>query len=243
MLKLMKADFYKLLRRPYLYVLTGSLTFLMVFLNLSFHSGTITRELTFAQMTQFLFFPLFLVAMFVDITTAEEIKHGTLKNTVSFGVNRTALYLSKLFTATLLGLACAAVILAAFLASGYLFVKPGAGFTDDFFQDFLMRIGVAFVLYIGGVSLGTVLAVLLKKNAAFGFAYPGLLLLPPIFLMILGSYLPVFGTAAKATLFVLCYNLPSMAQADFPLAILIGVLHYVVFGLLGAYLFSRQEIN
>lgn len=243
MLKLMKSDFYKLLRRPYLYVLTGSLAFIVAFMNLSMTSGAVTREMAFGQMYQFLFFPLFIVAMFADITTAEEIKYGTLKNTVSFGVNRTVLYFSKLFTATILGVLSAAVILAAFLASGYLFIKPGEGFTGAFMQDFMMRMGTAVVLYIGAVSLGTMLAVLLKKSSVFGFAYAGLLLIPVMLFYILSSFCPLFSSFAKATLFMQCYSLQAMAQSQFPTAILIGVLHYLIFGLLGAYIFNRQEIN
>lgn len=241
MLKLMKSDFYKLLRRPYLYVLTGSLAFIVAFMNLSMASA-ITREEAFSQMYQFLFLPLFIVAMFADITMAEENKFGTLKNTVSFGVNRTMLYFSKLFTATILGVLSAAVILALFLASGYL-IKPGDGFTGAFMQDFMMRIGTAIVLYIGAVSLGTMLAILLKKSSVFGFAYAGLLLIPVMIFYSLSSFCPLFSSFAKATLLMQCYSLQAMAQSEFPIAILIGVLHYLIFGLLGAYIFNRQEIK
>lgn len=238
MLKLMKADFFKLYRRPYLYVLTGVLVFIVVFMNLSMSSGSITREAAFAQTVQFFFLPLFLVAMFADITTAEEIKFGTLKNTVSYGVNRTKLYFSKLFTATILGVLSAAVIFGCFLGSGYLFIKPGDGFTNEFLKDFLMRFGVAVVLYIGAVSMGTMLAVLLKKSSAFAFAYGGLLLIFPMLFAILR-----LNVALNATLFMECYSLQSMAPSQFPTAILVGVLHFLIFGLLGAYIFNRQEIN
>lgn len=246
MLKLIKADLYKLYRRPYLYVLTGGLLLTAAFFLYFLVSASALREEAFTVSYRFLFLPLFLVAMLVEITIVEDIKYGTLKNTISVGISRTQLYLSKLITAGILCVISALIVFTFFVGCGYLFLEPGEGFTNAFMAEFVAKTGVAVLLYLGAIALGALLAVLLQRSSAssvFTFVFVGSLLIPTLIATVLCSYYPAFSTAAQSLLFIQCYNLPMMQPSHFSAAILVALLHIMIFGALGAVVLKRQEIR
>lgn len=243
MLRLIKSDMYKLCHRPYLYVMTGCLVGIVVLMNTVLLSSDVTREAVFTQIFRILSLPLFFIAIFADLTMAEESKYGTMKNTVSFGVNRIQLYFSKLVTATLLGVITFSIVFGMFLASGYLFVQPGANFTADFMMNYMARIGATAVLYMGAVSLALMLATLLKKSSALAFVFAGVLIIPAILVMVISQINPGLSGLMNISLLMQCNSLGSLEQSQLLSVAFIGVLYYVVFGILGVVIFKRQEIN
>lgn len=62
--------------------------------------------------------------MFADIVTAEENKEHTMKNTISFGISRTELFLAKIISTILVAFSVALVTVAAYMGSAFVLLRP-----------------------------------------------------------------------------------------------------------------------
>ena len=243
MLKLIKADLYKSFHRMYLYIFTCVMCAFAILYNVIVASANAPLEAAFGSVVIFLAFPLFLVVMFVDIVTAEENKEHTMKNTISFGISRSKLFIAKNISTVLVAAAVAAVTLAVFFGSGFLLLVPGKGYTPAFMSDLLLRISIALLLYVAAITLGTLLAIVIKRNAMFTFAYFGILVVPSLLLKLLSLVNPIFGNARNALLYSQAQILAQATPAEMLMAVWIALAHIVVFVVLGLILFNRQEIN
>lgn len=201
MLKLIKADLYKSFHRMYLYIFMGVMGVFAILYNVIVASAHAPREAAFGSVVIFLAFPLFLVVMFVDIVTAEENKEHTMKNTVSFGISRSKLFIAKNISTVLVAAAVAAFTLAAFFGSGLILLVPGKGYTPAFLSDLLLRISIALLLYVAAITLGTLLAIIIKRNALFTFAYFGILVVPSLLFKLLTLVNPIFADVKNAMLY------------------------------------------
>lgn len=173
MLKLIRADLFRLFHRIYFYVLLGALAGLAVIVNIAIANVNSYAFVSFSWgfVLSFLMVPLFLMPMLSDIVLAEEYREHTLKNTVANGVNRLELYLSKTVTTVVLGLLLAVVAVGAYCASSLILLGRDPQFTDQFVREFFLRVGAACTVYIAGMTLSNLLAVLLKRNSLFVFVY------------------------------------------------------------------------
>ena len=181
MLKLIRADFYRLFHRVYVYVLLGSLAGLAVLVNIMIaHAGEYAlTSFSWMFLLNWLALPMFLIPMITDVVFAEEYKEQTLKNTVSNGTNRIELYLSKTVSGVLLGLLLAVIAIGAYCASSLLFLSRDPQFTEQFVREFFQRMGAACVVYIAALTLANLSVALFRKNSLSVFAYYGAVFLSP----------------------------------------------------------------
>ena len=211
MLKMICADLYKTFRRPFFYLLLAGMAVLAFAVNFSIsrmgsEAITVTGSWVLV-LGYFLSWPMLLMPILVDLVLAEEYKEHTLKNSVSFGLNRTGLYLSKTLSATVLGVLLGAVALGAYCGSAMLLLPWGPDFTGAFAGDFFRRVGISCIGYAAAIPMAAFLAMLLQKNSLFVFAYYGALALPQLLLRIArvpelaGRFLmmPQFGFIAGGT--------------------------------------------
>ena len=243
MFNLIRADLYKAFHRMYLYIFMGVMAAAAISYNVLFAYAGAPREVAFGSALSFFMFPLFLVSMFVDIVTAEENKEHTLKNTISFGISRSKLYLAKNISAVIIAAAVAAVTLGAFFVSGLLFLKAGEGFTSSLMPDIFLRISVALLLYIAAIAMGTLLAAVVKRNTLFTFAYFGMLVIPVMVFKLLKLANHIFSNAEYAMLLTQTQVIARGTQAQLLTAVWIALAHIALFVPLGLFLFKRQEIN
>lgn len=241
--KLICADLYKAFHRTYFFLIVAGMSALALLFNSIFAGVHAPLEASLEMAGGLFLYPLFLPPMFADVVTAEENKEHTLKNTLSFGTSRTVLYLSKTASTILITLAAAAVTLAVYFASAFLLLAPKGSDVVPVLSAFALRIGVALLLYIAGASLATLLAILVKRNALFSFAYFGAVVLPPLLFRMLSVLSPVFRTAQKVTLLMQSDGLASFSDAQLLSAVWIALIHFAVFTALGAILFRRQEVG
>ena len=182
------ADLYKTFRRPFFYLFLAGMGVLAVAVNLSIsrmapENATVTNAWMLV-LAYFLSWPMLLMPVLVDLVSAEEYKEHTLKNSVSFGLNRTELYLSKIVSATVLGAVLGAVALGAYCGSSLLFLRWDPAFQAAFAGDFFRRVGVSCIGYAAAIPLAAFLAMLLQRNSLFVFAYYGALCLPQLLLQL-----------------------------------------------------------
>ena len=243
MFKLIKADLYKSFHRMYLYIFVAVMAGLAILYNVILGANGASREISFGSSLSLLLFPLYLVFSFADIVTAEENKEHTLKNTISYGISRSKLYIAKNISSILVSGFVALVTLAAFFGSGYMLLTPGAGFTTEFLSDYFIRISIAMLIYIAGINLGTMLAVLIKKNSLFSLCYIGLLMFPPLVFKLLSLINPIFEKGEFAMLSTQIQVIAIVPSSEMMTSVWIALAHIVVFNILGLIFFKRQEIN
>ena len=244
MLKIIHADLYKTFHRPYLYVLTGVLCGLVILCNFMFPTNEDVGA-TFHTTLQVLMSLPFLAVMFVDIIMAEEIKYGTLKNTVSSGVFRNSVFIGKSVSSVIIMLISAAVTLAAYLGSAYIRLHAGKACV---LNDYLLRIGAAILLVVAAIFIGMFFAVLCRKNSSFAFSYTGFLLFPAlIFKGLTYSDHPVVAAVCnylyKITICGQEYCIQNIPQKRLWIPALVAVAHILIFGIIGLKMFKRQEVN
>lgn len=188
MLKLIRADLYRIFHRPFFYCLLCGMAVLAFFVNFSLAHVSSSNTVTSSWMVilvYFLSWPVLLMPLLIDLVGAEEYKEHTLKNSVSYGFNRMKLYSSQLIVSTILGVIVGAVALGAYCGGSVLFLKQDVSFTAAFASDFFQRIGVSFIGYVAAIPIAAFLAVILQKNSLFVFAFYAFMFMPQYILKLI----------------------------------------------------------
>lgn len=243
MLKLIRADLYKSFHRMYLFIFMAALSGMAIFVNSVLLVSGSKLESSIGLAPMLLMYPLFLISMFADIVMAEENKEHTLKNTISFGVQRVQLILAKNVSTILVAFSVAFVTVLVYLASAFILLRPEKGDISAVLIDFFLRLGVALLIYIAASVLATFLAAVLKRNAMFTFAYLGILLVPVMALKLLNLLNPIFGKLMNLTMFMQAQIIAGVPQAQLWESVLNAVIHIAVFLVMGVIAFRKQEIN
>ena len=118
-----KAEFYKLSRRKYPWVVLGVALFLESLLMLGFLLIGSSRIVFYDGMTNLL--PLLALGLLAPLLTcdmvfADQYKNGTLKNEVSYGLNRGKIYWGKLLAQTALSLLLCVVMMCYYVGMCFL---------------------------------------------------------------------------------------------------------------------------
>lgn len=185
MLKLVRADLYKVFHRPFFYLFLAGMAALAFLVNFGvsrFPDGNSVFNSWMVVLLYFLSWPVLLMPILIDLVGAEEYKEHTLKNTVSYGLNRTMLYCSKIVVSTLLGIILGVVALGAYCGSSLLLLKLDSSFTSAFAADFFRRVGVCCVGYAASLPIAAFFSTLLQKNSLFVFAFYAAIYLPQLLL-------------------------------------------------------------
>jgi len=242
MLKLIHSDLYRLFHRPYLFVLTGILSALAILFNVMFPTQTPIEESFQYALNYMKFLPLFAV-MIAEIVMAEENKFSTLKNTISSGLGRNRVYAGKLITAFILTVFCAVITFLFYMGSAFLRMSAGKDLTPAFMGDYLLRILVVFFLFVAALFVAMVFTVAFQKKGAYVFSFIGCILILPLVFEGLGLSINVFRMLYKITIFGQAEGLYSINSTQLYQPFLVAVLHMVICGIIGIYIFRRQEIN
>lgn len=175
MLKLIHADLYKVFHRAYFYIMMAILAALCVFVNFAIHgSGAYnTASFSVTSAISFLSFPVILLPMLTEVVSAEEYRDHTIKNTLSFGTNRTVLFLSKSISAVILGVILMVVVVVVYFGSMMILLPKDANFTSDFMREFFIRLGASCSVYVACISMAIFFTVLFNKSTLAIFLYYG----------------------------------------------------------------------
>lgn len=182
MLNYIRAEVYKMLRRPYIYIALGILLALeALFASMfAFHNAhsLITpfggAVVSVVEMGAVGFCTCLITG---DIVFAAQYKNSTLKNEVSFGLSRTRIFLGKLLAQTLLSIVYLVVMMAFFLGlcAIVLPMEPGNFYSAP---EALAIVGyflaVGLPLWIGGQAVVCMCLFLVNGEMASSFLYVGI---------------------------------------------------------------------
>jgi ABC-2 type transport system permease protein len=189
--------------------------------------------------------PVYIVAGFIDMVTAEENKNQTLRNAITFGIPRQKLILSKLIVTVILSFISALIILGLFYGSAAALFGIDQG-TGAVFSKVLPRLLTAIPLWIGAISIGTFLTIAIKNNSLFAFAYVGIFFFTSKVISLL-SYI-VSDKFAKLndyliTTRLVTLNSPSLTSKELWTSALVGLCYTVAFIIISMVYFNKKEVK
>lgn len=268
MLNYIRAEVYKLLRRPYTYIALGvvlAIEALIVAGHIyhNVHSGPSAQSAFGGSIVLVTMFGAvgFCACMITgDIVFAGQYKNSTLKNEVSFGLSRTHIYLGKLAAQTLLSIVYMIVLVGFFVGACAVFlpiapvVEAGEPIYYTPAADALIIVGyylaVGFPLWIGAQAVLCACQFLVQGEVMWSLLYVGFVFVLNVFLEVAAA---LTGGAAGHTLYQISQYLPSpmLSKAKEVIgdpvflgkAWIVGLFWVVAATAVGLYGFSKKEIK
>lgn len=258
MLNYIRAEVYKLLRRPYVYIALGVMLVLeALFASMfAFHNAhsLVTpfggAVISVVEMGSVGFCTCLLTG---DIVFAAQYKNSTLKNEVSFGLSRTRIFLGKLLAQTLLSIVYLVVMMAFFLGlcAIALPMEPGNFYSAP---EALAIVGyflaAGLPLWIGGQAAACMCLFLVNGEMASSFLYVGIVFVLEAIIDLAGLLIggPVGGMLLKAVPY---FPVRMLSEAKSVVgdvgylgrAWIVGAFWVAVCTAVGLYGFHRKEIK
>lgn len=165
MINLLKADFYKLVKNKATYIAFIVCILLSLFTVLLYKAIASMGEAVggFNISAKALMFGAFalstntglLIPIFAGIFTISDVRHGTIRNKILFGENRTKVYLSHLIVSACFSVVSAIISFLTLAISGIIFFEYGASFSADELWNFIrcFIIGILGYVFIASISV------------------------------------------------------------------------------------------
>lgn len=258
MLNYIRAEVYKMLRRPYIYIALGVLLALEALYAsmFAFHNAhsLVTpfggAVISVVEMGAVGFCTCLITG---DIVFATQYKNSTLKNEVSFGLSRTRIFLGKLLAQTLLSVVYLVVMMAFFLGlcAIVLPMEPGNFYSAP---EALTIVGyflaAGLPLWIGGQAVVCMCLFLVNGEMAGSFLYVGIVFVLEAMVDLAGLLIggPVGETLLKAVPY---FPVRMLSEAKSVVgdmgylgrAWIVGAFWVIVCTTVGLYGFHRKEIK
>lgn len=259
MLNYIRAEFYKVLRRPYTYITLGVMLvleglFASMFAFHNAHSLATPFGGAIVAIVEMGTIGFCMCLLTGDMVFAGQYKNSTLKNEVSFGLSRTRIYLGKLIAQTLLSIVYLAVMMAFFLGlcAVVLPLEPSAGFYTA--QKGLTIVGwflaAGLPLWVAGQAAMCMCLFLVNGEIASSFLYVGIIFMLETVIGLVGLF--AGGPVGDVLLTLAGYfprnmleiakevvgNMTYLGQAW-----LVGAFWVIVCTAIGLYSFGKKEIK
>lgn len=255
MLNYVRAELYKVSHRPYPYVFLLVVMGLELLLLGGMAIANVRTDVVHADATAMIMilFPMLTTGLYCtfvigDMVFSEQYKHGTIKNEISFGIPRSRVYLGKLLTEGILGVALLVLIVALYLVFTLVLFQ-----SDQSTGAMLRMLGNALAgvlpLYLGALGVAHLCFMNLKSSVAasflpaFSFAAGG------VIMGNLAHYGPgAFGVVGRAVYPILLTTPFDAMSVDIGWPFIlnawaIGFSWLIITTVLGLLLFRKKEIN
>lgn len=237
MFKLMHADLYKTFHRAYFFVMMLCISALCVGMIFAIRGGSYGNWTNSAMLgVSLLSYPIIILPMITQIVSAEEYRDHTLKNTLSFGTNRAALYASKWLTTILLGVLLTVVVLAVYFGSSALLLTKDAAFSGKVLNEFFIRLGASCSVYVACISMSVFFIALFNRSTLAIFLYYGGFYLTDLILKLFH-----LGKGADYLLKTQIADIASKPIAQLQTPVTISLITMAVFFLAGMAIFRRKD--
>ena len=187
----------------------------------------------------------------VSIIFAQEYKNQTLKNTVSFGISRTSIYLGKFIISIIFSFIAAICVIATFVISAYILLEnSGIEYLTTLFNSIVA--GIPLILF--SLVVAHSFYFITEKEMNIVVSWAGIVIIIPSLLEIIGrrseisraiaSYMPwnIVGDIRfneVTNTLILGWTTPVAIVKS----IIVGIIGCVVFYIIGLEVFKRKEIK
>lgn len=269
MVNAMRAEIYKLTRRPYFYVfnlccaafallVVGCLAYIR-FADLS-NQDVVNFPFSLTILLMGMPIGLYLVAVGGDAVFSEQYKYNTLKNEVSYGLSRVQVYLSRLVVTLLLMIVVFVVTIGVYLLAALAllgipsdemammsFGMNAAQSVKMMMQLLGYHVLASFPLWLGALSLAMACYFLIRGSNMAGLGFLAIIAGVPVILDNLGKYVhPMFHSLYHLTLTYMGGLVVSAERMDWALmgrCWLVGLAWAALSTAVGLFFFSRREIS
>lgn len=262
MLKMIRADIYRLIHGKTLWVTTGLLTLFYILegsgkfatkLNANIgtnHYEQVSKILSGAQAPfSAMASPEFLIYFFLPlliVIACTDFSSDAIKNTLAKGVSRVQFYFSKLMLAYVIGIVFALLQVALPLISGTVTLGFGQPLTAGYFVTLAEVFLLQLPLYLGVISVGIFLIFLTRRTAIVNVIYLVLFMVGQLIITILTLFSNKFIELLRYEL-VYCLkqaiSLPNLAAQDIVRIVLVGFGYMIIMSSLGIYVFQKSDIK
>jgi len=172
--------------------------------------------------------------------------HGAIKNSLSYGMSRTKLYISKLIFSSVLAL----ILMLLYILSGILLATMIRGFggtpPDGYWLNIIKICCAQSFMLLAMNSIGIFLAFTTKRTAIVNGAYIAFCLIPTSIIMLLMQVEPDFVKVFDYEIHQLILKFGSIAEmvtTDFVKSFVTGAIYIIAPTIAGTLLFKRSEIK
>ena len=253
MLHYIKSELYRTTHRKYPYILVGGSSLLCIMVNIFVSIYTkdnpalpITMRDMLMISTGMFTMIYYIVIVIVDIVFSDEYKHNTLKNTVSFGINRTKIYLGKFISEMIVATVSLIIVTIVLILSSYILIGPGEILVAETLKSFGSKLIAVYPLWVVGLAIANFLAFNIKSNNIFAFAYLGVVAVFPEIIKLLAYVKPIFTKLQSILVSNQIKFISSQEMIigrDITKSYILGVIYIVIITALGIISFRRKEIK
>ncbi len=254
----LSAEFFRTVRRRYLYFTLGICALLLLsVISLFAYANTTIPEDSEKATVDFLFYffiqflptiGLYFTLLIGDMTFSEEHKVQTMRNTVFYGTPRMTIYLGKFLNCLIFCFVVMIALLAFAFGAGTLLLGISTSFVSVI-SEFLLMLAGAIPLWIAGAALAVALYSNIPSGNLAAFTFIGIFLLPTNLLKLFAFMLNNKFLSEVRSLFLtsrldeLAANGASSEPSFLITCWITGMVFTAIF-LIGGYLgFCRKEIK
>lgn len=248
MFNYIKAELYKSFNRMYFWMFTGVMVALGLIVTIVSKSNNLSGVSLSMLLDTTLFvlsMPVFILACIVDMITAEENKHQTMRNVITFGVPRHKIILSKLIVSVILAFIAAFITLTAFYGSAAVLFGIDEG-VAVVLPKVATRLLAAVPLWMGAISIGTFLGMAINSNTLFSLAYAGTFFLTSKIIFVLSYFVSEKFTELNKYLIttrLAGLKAPNLTSSELWTSALIGLAYTVAFAVISMLYFNKKEVK
>lgn len=243
-----RAEIYRNIRRPYFINFTLVMSLLGVFSHILINTtdqANFTMAFEMGRMA--LTMPIYLVIIFVEMVTNEDMRNGSLKNVVSSGLAREKIVVGKLLASIVLASLSALIILIFYFGTAFLafpaMEASNMGVARDFFYSFLGGLSV----WIACLSFGTFLGLSIRSDFGMGMSYVFFLSIFPNIVHLVSKILDLDLLEKLALKLSLTSQLDGLIKTsqpsqNFGYVVILGLGYSLVFTGLTVYHFKKKDL-
>ena len=258
MLNYMRAEFYKVFHRKYLYgcmvallACAGAIVAGWTFTNAN---GNVVDFYTGGTMAVMLLsLGLYMAVLIGDMVFSDQYKHNTLKNEVSYGIPRARVYLGKLAVEAILGVVMAVLVVAFYEVLCWFLLIPS---DPEQARTAWMILGYcllnALPQWLGMMAVTNLFYFLIRSNVAATFAVLGVIIVPQMVFNLLQAF-TFFNAGAYYVFSLLEGWMPQAMVEGAPNVVgdwgyvvqswILGLAWIAVSTVIGLAAFRKKEIN
>lgn len=258
MMNYIKSELYRTLRSKSVYILTGILVLLGVLYNVAIYLFALSEGPTFRyNSTSFSYSfiissPVFFYVMagvIAGLLFEGNRKNGNLKNSISFGISRDAIFIGKIIVSILWSIASCIIILAAYIISAELLL-PTAG--PATYLDIIHEVYSVFFICIGAIISMLLVSEYFDKQLTGAMVWGTIWYLIPVLISMLGlkfnlfyiisNYLPNSMYDQGVTINLSAKELIWDTAEGMLRTNIVGIAHIIVFTIAGILLLRKKDV-
>lgn len=245
MLNMIKAELYKYAHRPYMYIIVGVTSLVMILMMILLNTGEGYGKVFLINNVMNYFFEMILILILLFIVPlSEEYKYGSMKNLITSNISRNKIFMGKFITQCILGLIAYFILFVVFIVSMSL-VQNGVGYSTEMYRKFILRLIAMIPLLLGALAMANFWLVIIRRDNFPEIIYIFLIMCTEDSIKYLSRtvwnkiiYIKNWLIISQSK-WINGNNIPKEAIVH---GILVGIITMIVFTLASTIIFSKKEV-